>query len=134
MKLTISILLFCFVNTPQGFNDRRIIIISAQEDNLQVKNQINWLQKNSLELEKRRLAVFTFIGAELKPILNSTEQSKIFVEKNKTDYAPATSSPIIYLIGLDKSVKQTFTDLVKPYQIFDKVDSMPMRRAEMREN
>lgn len=133
MKFAFSILLFSLMNSQQGFSDRRILVITALEDSSEVNNQIDILQKNSLELKERRLAVFTFIDGELKPILNSSKQSEKFVEKNKANYT-ATSNPKIYLIGLDKSVKQTFSNFVQPQQIFNIVDSMPMRKAEMRRN
>lgn len=134
MKLiAIIIFLLGLMNTPQGFNDRRILVIAASENTSEVINQIDILQKNALELEKRRLSVFTLIDGEIKPMINSSKQSEKFVEKNKAEFT-ATSNPKIYLIGLDQSVKQTFSNFVQPQQIFKIVDSMPMRKAEMRKN
>jgi hypothetical protein len=37
-----------------------------------------------------------------------------------------------YLIGLDQSIKKVFTGVVDPKTVFDIIDRMPMRRAEMR--
>lgn len=131
--MAITIFLFSLINSPQGFNDRRILVITALENTSEVKNQIDIFQKNALELEERRLAVFTLIDGEINPIINSSEKSKKLLEKNKSDYM-STANPKIYLIGLDKSIKQTFSDFVQPQQIFEIVDSMPMRKAEMRKN
>lgn len=133
MKLAISLLLFSLITTPQGYNDKRIVVIAASKKSSDVENQIKILQKNSLELEKRRMAVFTLIDGELEPIIYSSDKSEKFVRKNKASFT-ATSNPKIYLIGLDKNVKQTFSDFVEPQHIFEIVDSMPMRQAEMRRN
>jgi hypothetical protein len=38
------------------------------------------------------------------------------------------------LIGLDQSLKKTFKGLVNPQQIFNQIDDMPMRQAEIRRN
>lgn len=133
MKLALSIILFSFMSTPQGFNDRRIIVIVSSEQNLEIQNQIDLLEKNLMELEKRRLAVYTIIDGKVEPIINPSERSEKFLNDNKSDYS-ATLNPKTYLIGLDKSVKQTFTDFIQPQQIFNLVDRMPMRQAEMRRN
>ncbi len=133
MKSALFILLVSIVNIPQGFNDRRIIVITASKNSPEVAYQIHQLEKRALDLEKRRLAVFTLIDGKVNAILNSTEKSEEFVKNNKIDYS-ATSVPQFYLVGLDKTIKQTFRNFVQPQQVFDIVDSMPIRRAEMRRN
>ncbi|GAA0757312.1 DUF4174 domain-containing protein [Psychroflexus lacisalsi] len=133
MKLALSILLFSLMSIPQGFNDRRILVIVSSEHNPEIQNQIDLLEKNSMELEKRRLAVYTIIDGKIDPVINPSKKSKKFLNDNKTDYT-ATLNSKTYLIGLDKSIKQTFTDFIQPQQIFNVVDRMPMRQAEMRKN
>lgn len=131
MKFSTLILLFGIMNIPQQYNDRRIIVITAAENNTEVKNQIKSLKKKEKELLERRLAVFTKINRELNSVFNTTEQSEKFLERNPKRYKEA-STPKIYLIGLDKSTKETFASFVKPQQIFEIVDGMPLRQAEMR--
>lgn len=126
-------LVVTFMNLPQGFSDRRIILITASENTPEVEYQIDQLEKRALDLEERRLAVFTLINGEVNAILNTSKKSEEFVKKNKPDYT-ATIVPKIYLIGLDKTIKQTFRNFVQPQHVFDLVDGMPMRRAEMRRN
>lgn len=133
MKLASLILLLSLLKAPQEFNDRRIIVISASKFTSEINDQIDSLKKSSKGLKERKLAVFTQIDGEIKAIFNTTEQSKKFVEKNKAKYV-ASSTPEIYLIGLDKTIKQKFTKFVYPRQVFAIVDNMPMRRAEMRRN
>jgi hypothetical protein len=117
----------------QGFNDKRILVLTAKEMTPEVTKQLDRLQKNSLEIEKRRLAIFTLIDGEVKAIINSSDKSLEFVTKNKDDYTE-TSTLTLYLIGLDQGLKNTLRGLVNPQQIFNQIDSMPMRQAEMRRN
>ncbi|WP_019038190.1 DUF4174 domain-containing protein [Psychroflexus tropicus] len=133
MKLILTIFLFSLMNLTQGFNDKRIIVISSTEINSAVKEQIDRLKKESLQLEERKLAIFTLIDSEVTPIFNANKASKAFVEKNKSRYNSSLSFEM-YLVGLDQGVKRTFKELVLPIQIFEIIDSMPMRRAEMNKN
>ena len=133
MKTIIAFLLFNFMNMSQDFNDRRIIVLSAEDLNSRVKEQIDKLRKNPMKLEERKLAVFTLVNGEVTSIFNASKKSKIFVENNKTSY-PTSSSIHVFLIGLDQTVKQTFSEVIDPREIFEIVDSMPMRQAEMRRN
>ncbi len=133
MKLFIGIILFNLMMPSQGFNDKRILVLTAKEMTPEVTEQLDRLQKNSLELEKLRLAVFTLINGEVKAITNSSDKSLEFVTKNKDDYTE-TSTLTLYLIGLDQGLKKTFKGLVNPQQIFNQIDNMPMRQAEMRRN
>ncbi|EMY81682.1 DUF4174 domain-containing protein [Psychroflexus gondwanensis] len=133
MKLFIYILLLNLMVPSQGFNDKRILVLTAKEMTPEVTEQLDRLQKNSLEIEKRRLAIFTLIDGEVKAIINSSDKSLEFVTKNKDDYTE-TSTLTLYLIGLDQGLKNTLRGLVNPQQIFNQIDSMPMRQAEMRRN
>jgi hypothetical protein len=117
----------------QGFNDKRILVLTAKEMTPEVTEQLDRLQKNSQEVEKRRLAVFTLINGEVKAIINSSDKSLEFVTKNKDDYTEI-STLTLYLIGFDRGLKNTFKGLINPQQIFNQIDSMPMRQAEMRRN
>lgn len=65
----------------QGFNDKRILVLTAKEMTPEVTEQLDRLQKNSLEIEKRRLAIFTLIDGEVKAIINSSDKSLEFVTK-----------------------------------------------------
>ena len=133
MKLFIGIILLNLMMLSQGFNDKRILVLTAKEMTPEVTEQLDRLQENSLEIEKRRLAVFTLINGEVKVIINSSDKSLEFVNKNKDNYTE-TSTLTLYLIGLDQSLKKTFKGLVNPQQIFNQIDSMPMRQAEIRRN
>ena len=82
MKIYTLIVLFGIMNIPQQYNDRRVIVITATENNSEVKNQIESLKKNEKELLERRLAIFTQINGELSPVFNTSEQSEKFLKKN----------------------------------------------------
>jgi hypothetical protein len=133
MKTSVALLLFSLINMLQDFNDRRIIVLSADDLNSEVKEQIDKLRKNPVKLEERKLAVFTLIDGEVTSIFNASKNSKAFVENNKKSY-PTSSSIRVFLIGLDRTVKQSFSEVIEPRKIFEIIDSMPMRQAEMRRN
>ncbi|NEV93264.1 DUF4174 domain-containing protein [Psychroflexus sp. YR1-1] len=133
MKPVLFIVFMSLMNIPQGFNDRRIIVIADSEFTGDVKRQIDTLKEKTGELEERRLAIFTVIDGEMEAVFNPSEKSKAFIEENKANYTVGATLQV-YLIGLDKTVKQTFRSLVQPEQIFEIVDDMPMRKAEMRKN
>jgi hypothetical protein len=133
MKTSVALLLFSLINMLQDFNDRRIIVLSADELNSEVKEQIDKLRRNPMKLEERKLAVFTLINGEVTSIFNASKKSKAFVENNKKSY-PTSSSIRVFLIGLDRTVKQSFSEVIEPREIFEIIDSMPMRQAEMRRN
>ena len=52
------------MSLSQGFNNQRIVVISANELTPKVKEQIDKLRKKPLQLEERKLAVFTLIDGE----------------------------------------------------------------------
>jgi hypothetical protein len=121
------------MSTSQGYNNQRIIVISANNLNPDVKEQIDKLRKKPMQLEERKLAVFTLINGEVTSIFNASKNSKEFVENNLSTYN-ASSSIQIFLIGLDQSVKQVFSEIVEPSTLFEIIDGMPMRKAEMKNN
>ncbi|PKG42933.1 DUF4174 domain-containing protein [Psychroflexus sp. MES1-P1E] len=133
MKFFVAFILFNFMMSSQGFNDKRILVLTAKEMTSEVTEQLDRLQKNSLEVQKRRLAVFTLINGKVKAIINSSDKSLEFVTKNKDNFTE-TSTLTLYLIGLDQGLKNTFKGLENPQQIFKQIDNMPMRQAEIRRN
>ena len=121
------------MSLSQGFNNQRIVVISANELTPKVKEQIDKLRKKPLQLEERKLAVFTLIDGEVTSIFNVKEDSKYFVENNISSFTTSSSFQT-FLIGLDQSIKQKYLDIVEPKILFEIIDSMPMRQAEMKKN
>jgi len=94
-------------------------------DNAQTQLQTFLFHKN--ELQERKLVLFHLDGNKLKQIF--PEEQVFSVRDIGIEFNHAFE---IILIGLDGGIKKRWTSVVKPQKIFDLIDSMPMRRAEMR--
>ena len=130
----IFLIYFLTLNTIlnlQSFNDKRILVIVAQEKTENVKNQIQRFKAQEQKVENRKLAVFTKINGEFMPIMNTDKSSLEFVKKHARKFEEKSQIQN-YLIGLDQGIKKIYNGLVEPSTIFNLIDSMPMRRAEMR--
>jgi len=126
MKLAVIGLLLGLSTLLQGYIDRRIVIISAKENNSEIENYLNWVDYNTMQIEKRRVAVYTLIGDKITPILNTSEQTDRFLEKNKKNYTQL-SNPKVYLIGLQGSLLRKYKNLFQLQTLFGTLDGSQMR-------
>lgn len=98
----------------------RILVINQEMKGSQ--NQLDGFLQKTEELDDRDLLVFVQEGdrlicknAEIKPLSTDTQ-----------------NYPGVTLIGKDGGVKLKQDEMVDLQVIFDLIDSMPMRRSEMR--
>jgi len=126
MKLAVIGLLLGLSTLLQGYIDRRIVIISAKENNSEIENYLNWVDYNTMQIEKRRVAVYTLIGDKITPILNTSEQTDRFLERNKKNYTQL-SNPKVYLIGLQGSLLRKYKNLFQLQTLFGTLDGSQMR-------
>ena len=95
---------------------RLVILVSPDLDSHLIREQLLLLEKEATELEERDMLI-------LKIPPNSEALDKFKLRE---------SFEGVLLIGKDGGLKSRYDLLVKPKTLFDLVDSMPMRRAEMR--
>ena len=95
---------------------RLVLLVSPDFDSHLIREQLLLLEKEATELEERDMLV-------LKIPPNNEALSKFGLRENFEG---------VLLIGKDGGLKSRYDLLVKPKTLFDLVDSMPMRRAEMR--
>jgi hypothetical protein len=126
MKLAVIGLVLGLSTLLQVYIDRRIVIISAKENNSEVENYLNWVDYNTMQIEKRRVAVYTLIDDEITPILNTSEQTDRFLEKNKKNYTQI-SNPKVYLIGLHGSLLRQYKNLFQLRTLLGTLDGSQMR-------
>ena len=126
MKLAVIGLLLGLSTLLQGYIDRRIVIISAKENNSEIENYLNWVDYNTMQIEKRRVAVYTLIDDKITPILNTSEQTDRFLERNKKNYTQL-SNPKVYLIGLQGSLLRKYKNLFQLQTLFGTLDGSQMR-------
>ncbi|MFO7744695.1 MAG: DUF4174 domain-containing protein [Psychroflexus sp.] len=110
----------------QVYIDRRIVIITASEKNTEFQNYLNWVDRNSMQIEKRRTAVYTLVDGEITAVLNSSEQTDKFLERNKKNYTQ-TSNPKAYLIDLHGSLLRQYNNVFQLRGLFATIDGSQMR-------
>jgi hypothetical protein len=111
--------------------------VSQNEDSEKYRNQIaefNTLQK---ELMERKMLVYCVLPQQYR-IMNSETKVKAnnwisssalfdrFTNK-ETDFR-------VILIGLDGGIKLEKTEILSATELFETIDAMPMRRAELNRN
>ncbi len=97
----------------------RVVIIFKTDDNTsKVKEQLKVLKPFSSEIENREMIILVPKKAERPKLL---ERFRLNI-----DYAG------LILVGKDGGVKLNQKLIVTPQTLFDLIDAMPMRRAELR--
>ncbi|WP_019038191.1 DUF4174 domain-containing protein [Psychroflexus tropicus] len=126
MKLAFLGLAISLSTLLQVYIDRRIIIISGSEENSEFQNYLNWIDRNSMQIEKRRTAVYSLIDGEVTAILNTSEQTDKFLERNKNNYTQ-TADPKAYLIDLNGSLLRQYNNVFQLRNLFGTIDGSQMR-------
>ena len=121
----ISFAMFSQNLTKHQWNDRLLIITSETFDNDRAQRQLRMLKKEMSGLKDRKLIIYHVTSEGYKTNFNTevSGESEISVGE---DFQ-------ITLIGLDGGEKFQ-SDRPEPASVFfSKIDSMPMRKAEMRQ-
>jgi hypothetical protein len=126
MKIALIGLGISLLTLLQVYIDRRILIITTSENNTEFQNYLNWVDRNSMLIEKRRTAVYTLVDGEITAILNSSEQTDKFLERHKTNYTQ-TSNPKAYLIDLHGSLLRQYNNVFQLRGLFALIDGSQMR-------
>ncbi|WP_127845141.1 DUF4174 domain-containing protein [Psychroflexus aestuariivivens] len=133
MKITLCTILLTLVYTNQDFNDHRIILIHADNEHEEKMNQqVEKFLQEKLKLKDRKLAIFTFHNNELKNVFNTDSESEKFINEFISNHNFEDENFSVRLFGLDGGEKSKFFKIVKPEIIYNQIDQMPMRRAELR--
>ena len=110
----------------------RLVLIIAEEKTEKFQQQLTELQKHQQGLKERKLVVYKILpekystGFEEENWKSSTELYK--------KYKAEKSNFRVILIGLDGGEKLEQTEVLSVEKLFNTIDSMPMRQAEMRKN
>ena len=110
----------------------RLILIITEEKTEKFQQQITELQKHQQGLKERKLVVYKILpekdstGFQEENWKSSTELYGKYKVKN-SDFR-------VMLIGLDGGEKLEQTEVLSIEKLFNTIDSMPMRQAEMRKN
>lgn len=96
---------------------RPVVVLSDSRDDPRVAAQISALDHTQPDLTKRNIQV----------LLEAKPGSRL-----RKNLGVAERGFAVVLVGKDGTVKKVWKDKVDPKQIFTVIDSMPMRRNEMR--
>ncbi len=118
--------------TEYKWKNRLIIIFTQSSDSKNAEEQLNKLKKDADGLKERKLKIIHSIPGEYQvvfPEISDWQDSDLYRKmKQEEDRFE------IILIGLDGGVKLRQTELLTLSKLFQTIDSMPMRKAEMRKN
>ncbi|MCP9199477.1 DUF4174 domain-containing protein [Gramella sp. GC03-9] len=111
------------------WKNRLVLVFTEEAENTLLQKQVKLFKQKQEEFKERKLKLIHIIPGkqlELFPAQTAWQDSELFQQKKKdSDFE-------IVLIGLDGGAKFRETKIVQPKEIFDLIDSMPMRQPEMR--
>ena len=110
----------------------RLVLIIAEEKNEKFQQQITELKKHQQGLKERKLVIYQILPTKYSTGFEEEnwQQSSELYHKYKAE----KSGFRVILIGLDAGEKLDQTEILSAEKLFNTIDSMPMRRAEMRKN
>lgn len=115
------------------WENRLILIVAENPEDGKIAEQLKLFQNEQEALSDRKLLIFkihaggcTVSNSSMKPILN-TDKKDLYEEfgSNSTPFQ-------ILLIGLDGGIKMKSNRVTDPAVFFAEIDTMPMRRNELR--
>lgn len=137
--LVLSFLLFTYctgmsqsLRQQHQWEDRVILIFAQSTANPLYQQQQKLLQANEEELDDRDLVVYSlFKQKAIKP--GGEVMTRKWAEQLSKKYNRAKKTFFFVLLGKDGGMKLLSDEVVEMEQLFGLIDSMPMRRAEMKE-
>ena len=116
------------------WNHRVIILYTPDSTLSHYQNQLTEFRKVDHDLGERKIALYqvidqSYMYTDFKK--NTSQRSPWLPLDQKNLKIKDRSTPSLTLIGLDGGIKLQTQRLVKRKELFDIIDSMPMRRAEL---
>jgi hypothetical protein len=113
------------------WENRLILLLTDDLEDENFTNQLKELESGLKDLEERKVLVYQVFQHKMKLGLdkdaNWTAATNMYKKYNKKD------SPFeLYLIGLDGKIKLEDHTCISIDKILDLIDSMPMRKSEIR--
>ena len=131
--LTLSRFIYS-IDTLENLSDLkwkyRILIISDAQNEIYLKEKMNNISKYGQEIIARDLIIFYENNENI--YYNSTLMSKSFKESIMSLTSQYQNDRKMILIGKDGGVKRVFQSSDQIHEVFDLIDTMPMRKIEMR--
>lgn len=113
------------------WSNRLLLIYSEDDSGNMIKEQLNHLLENKEGLKERKLILFQLNQTKYRQVFPKTTDWKTRGDANKID---SENEFAVYLIGLDGGIKLKQEKILILEKLFQTIDSMPMRQAEMRKD
>ncbi|MFC4174323.1 DUF4174 domain-containing protein [Microvirga sp. GCM10011540] len=118
---------------PSSWNDKRVLLVFADAAGPRVDEQTGAFLADRDALAERDMVVLAVVGDWIDPVFGDVP-SGADAAALRACYGVEAGTPFTaLLIGKDGGVKRREHKPVTPAEIFGLIDTMPMRRAEMRE-
>lgn len=116
-------------NLSQHLWKNRVLLILS-EDNVAFQRQLLAFKANEKGMNERSLVVYHLKPEEYRQVMPQSDVQKSTNLFKK--YKQADTPFEVILIGLDGGIKQRQKDFLSCEKLFETIDSMPMRSAEIR--
>ncbi len=112
------------------WENRLVVIFTEADDSKEYMEQVKELESEIKGLKERKLLIIQSLTQKHRTVLpeeSGWKDSNLYQKMKKSG-----ESFEVILIGLDGGVKLRQNEVLETKKLFDLIDSMPMRQAEMR--
>lgn len=114
------------------WKNRLVVVFTDTLTNNRYRKQLELFKERTTEFKDRKLQLIVALPGKYREIFPET--SGWIQDPNLYKYRRLASEEFeVILIGLDGGVKKRQSYVLSPEMLFDKIDSMPMRQAEIKE-
>ena len=114
------------------WKNRVLILLTKDAENTEYGNQLTEFNGELLNFNERKLVVYHVTPASYKVGLNTT--TKPISPMLYTKYKKTKSDFEVILIGLDGGIKLRQDSILTKQKLYTLIDSMPMRKNELKNN
>lgn len=113
---------------------RPLLLFAKSRSDASFDKQVDLLRGVRPELQDRDMVVLRTTGSEeTRAVIGYTPINRGTARLLKKQFEPASHGLTVILIGKDGTEKARWRRVVDPQEIFDLIDSMPMRKQEMKQ-
>lgn len=143
MRVTLLLILGCLMyynTTAQNLEKHqwrnRVLIVKSENDQNKIfQDQLKELESNTDELSVRKIVFYQIVDSKYE-LLDYSKKDKNVSGRLSNQLAEEmlhkNNEFEIILIGLDGGIKLRKTEILTTKELFQTIDSMPMRKAELR--
>lgn len=117
---------------PLKWKQRPLLLFAKSRSDASLDKQIDLLRERRSELRERQMVVLRSAGnEETRAAIGYVSLPSGSARQLRRRFQPRRSGLTAILVGKDGTEKARWERLVQPDEIFELIDSMPMRRREM---